>query len=224
MDFYIVGCIELKRILTALLMICMIMALAACGAGNTEKTEAPERETPEPTQQASSAPETEKQPEPTVEPFAEPTPEPTYPIEAGRADAIYNTETYKAIWLGMSREELEANFEPQEETEGGYIPYDNFGFFVKYWGNDTVLEILLYLDSRWATAPGLKAGDSEKTAAELYGAPTSKVDNVFFYYFIGDEQQTEMADLTKIDLNKYYSMRVMFEDDAVSSISFVRFA
>ena len=215
---------DLKRILTVLLSIFMIMALTACGAGTPGKTDAPEEKTAEPTQQATDAPETEEPSDTAPEPTAENTPEPTYPIEADRSDAIYNAENFNAIWLGMPREELEANFEPQAETEGGYIPYDNFGFFVKYWGNDTVLELLVYLDGRWMTAPGLKVGDSENTAEELYGAPTSAIDNVSFYYFIGSEQLTEMADLTKIDLNKYYSMRVMFEENAVSSISFVRFA
>ena len=153
-----------------------------------------------------------------------PEPIPTFNIEIGRHDAIYNYELMQAVYLGMPKDELEALFDPVgEASPAGYIPYDDYNFFVEYWGNDTVRMIIVYERDSWLTFNGISATSSVADVIENYGEPLAKEGSYYIYYTFDNELLETMPSLTEINVNYLYSIRIIVDEDVVQGVTISKF-
>jgi len=156
--------------------------------------------------------------------IAEPEPIPTFNVEIGRHDAIYNHDLMVAVYLGMSKDELEAFFTPAgDATKAGYVPYDDYNFFVEYWGNDTVRMIIVYERDSWLTFNGVTAGSTLADVVANYGEPLAVEGNYYVYYTYHNELLLEAPSYTEVDVNFLYSIRVIVEDDVVLGVTISKF-
>ena len=201
----------MKKPLILFVILSLLACMAACG-GNASPTPTPSAlETVSPT------------PEPTAKPTPEPTPEPTARVELSQYDSIYNIKDNKAVTLGMTKAELDKIAVPGSVTDNGYTPYDDFGFFVNFYPNDTVKDLVLFQSDRWVTCNDLAAGSDEDEIIENYGQPLSLTGGTYFYYTLDNEILEAMPDMTKINLNNLYSIQIQAEGGVITSISLGRF-
>jgi len=192
-----------------------VLILTSCGKNEPEVIENPPQEQIE-------AP-VVVDPEPDPEPTPEPEPVSTFDIETDRHDAIYNHNLIKAIYLGMTRTELENSFAPLDESQHGYIPYDDHNFFIEYWGNDTVKVIIIYERDIWETFNGITYGSAAAQIIASYGEPLAIEDGLYSYYTYKNEILSEAPSLAEVDVNYLYSIGFIIADDIVQGITLNRF-
>lgn len=201
------------------------LLLIACGKKEDDYTPPAqtETETPEPAPIPVPEPEATPEPEPDPTPEPEPAPAPVFDIETDRHDAIYNHDLVKAVYLGMTRAELEAMFAPLEESQNGYTPYDDYNFFIEYWGNDTVRIIIVYERDAWETFNGITFGSTVSQVTAAYGEPLATDNDVYTYYTYENEILSEAPSLAEVDVNYLYSIGFITEDGAVVGVTLSRF-
>ena len=210
-----------KWIVSLAILSCFIFI--ACG-----KQEPLEIENPTPVVQEDIQIDIEPKRVPAAEPapvvVSEPDPIPTFNVDIGRHDAIYNHDLMVAVYLGMSKDELEGFFAPAgDASPAGYVPYDDYNFFVEYWGNDTVRMVIVYERGSWVTFNGVTAGSALVDIVANYGEPLAVEGNYYVYYTYHNELLKEAPSYTEVDVNYLYSIRVIVEDDVVKGVTISRF-
>jgi hypothetical protein len=224
----------LKKKSTALIMalLCLLLALAACSGSPSE--DAGQDPAPGTEQQG---PDQNKDPAGTPpngdggddvddvddEDPAEEVPDSIYDIAENRQDAIYNPETARAVSLGMTKAALEAAHTPGAVTKNGYTSYDEYAFYIRYYGNDTVKEIVVSTDSDWRTFNGVTRGTPAEELTAAYGKPLSDQGGIYVYYTYQNVLLTALPSMVEIDLNQLYTIDFVMKDGAVDTVMLSRF-
>ena len=158
-----------------------------------------------------------------VEKTPEPTPAPAFSIDADRQDAIFNHDSVGAVFLGMTKAELETVFAPGDVTKNDFTPYDDYGFFAKYYGNDTLKELVVFEKSTWETFNGISCGSTLDELIAAYGEPLSSKSGIYTYYTLNNEILKEAPSLVEVDINYLYSLSFIVENDLVNCVMLSRF-